>query len=112
MSKHAYDHQEMIVKQGGTKTNDNRVIALLLLYGTIVNVISVANAARILQNKAAAKRLQDQSTMSKQQTKSLPTNFRYDANKVCFICMFIFLCKRHRWQYQQLEQRWGALECL
>jgi hypothetical protein len=89
VSKHAYDHQEMIAKRGGTKAKDERVIALLLLYRTILNKISVADAARISQNKAAAKRLQDQSTRS--QTKSLPPNFRYDANKVCLVCMFTFL---------------------
>jgi hypothetical protein len=89
VSKHAHDHQEMIAKQGGTKAKDERVIALLLLYRTILNEISVADAARISQNKAAAKRLQDQSARS--QTKSLPPNFRYDANKVCLVCMFTFL---------------------
>ncbi len=89
VSKHTDDHQEMIAKRGGGKAKDERVIALLLLYRTNLNEISVADAARISQNKAAAKRLQDQSTRS--QTKSLPPNFRYDANKVCFICMFTFL---------------------
>jgi len=89
VSKHAHDHQEMIAKWGGTKAKDERVIALLLLYRTILNEISVANAARILQNKVAAKRLQDQST--RLQTKSLPPNFCYDANKVCLVCMFTFL---------------------
>ena len=89
VSKHAHDHQAMIAKRGGAKAKDERVIAFLLLYHTILNKISVANAARISQNKAAAKRLQDQSTRS--WTKSLPPNFRYDANKVCFICMFTFL---------------------
>jgi hypothetical protein len=89
VSKHAHDHQEMIVKRGGTKAKDERVIALLLLYRTILNKISVADATRISQNKVAAKRLLDQSTRS--QTKSLPPNFRYDANKVCLVCIFTFL---------------------
>ena len=89
VSKHAHDHQEMIVKRGGTKAKDERVIALLLLYRTILNEISVADATRISQNKVAAKRLQDQSTRS--QTKSLPPNFCYNANKVCSVCMFTFL---------------------
>jgi hypothetical protein len=89
VSKHAYDHQEMIAKRRGTKAKDERVIALLLLYRTILNEISVAEDVRISQNKAAAKRLQDQSTRS--QTKSLPPNFRYHMNKVCLVCMFTFL---------------------
>ena len=54
VSKHSHDHQEMIVKRGGTKTKDERVIALLLLYQTILNEISVADATRISQNKVAA----------------------------------------------------------
>ena len=83
VSKHAHDHQEMIARRGGTKAKDERVIALLLLYRTILNEISVADAARVSQNKAAAKRLQDQST--RLQMKTLPPNFCYDANKVCYI---------------------------
>ena len=90
VSKHAHDHQEMIARRGGTKSKDERVIALLLLYRTILEEISVADAARVSQNKVAAKRLlQDQSTTS--QTKTLPPNFRYDASKVCCIWMFTFL---------------------
>ena len=89
ISKHACDHQEMIVKWGGTKTKDEKVIALLLQYHTILKEISVANAACISQNKAVAMRLQNQS--ARLQTKSLPPNFRYDANKVCLVCMFTFL---------------------
>jgi hypothetical protein len=73
ISKHTCDHQEMILKRGGTKTKEEKVITLLLLYHTILNEISVADAARILQNKAAAKRLQNQST--RLQTKSLPPTF-------------------------------------
>ena len=89
ISKHTCDHQEMIVKRGGTKTKEEKVITLLLLYHTTLNEISVADAARILQNKAAAKRLQNQ--LTRLQTKSLPPNFRYDVNKVCLVCMFTFL---------------------
>lgn len=64
----------MIARQGETKSKDERVIALLLLYRTILNNISVADAAHVSQNKAAAKRLQDQ--LTRLQTKTLPPNFR------------------------------------
>ena len=80
----------MIVQRGGSESSDERVIALLLLYRTITNEISLADAARISQNQAAAARLQQQATLSRP-TKPLPANFRDDANKVCFICLIIFL---------------------
>ena len=91
ISKHANDYQEMIVQRGGRKTSDERVIALFLMYCTITNKISLADAARISQNQAAAARLQQQATLLSRPTKPLPANFRYDANKVCFICSITFL---------------------
>ena len=81
----------MIVQRGGRKTSDERVIALFLMYCTITNKISLADAARISQNQAAAARLQQQATLLSRPTKPLPANFRYDANKVCFICSITFL---------------------
>ena len=81
VSKHASDYQDMNVQQGGSKTSDERVIALVLMYCTIINEISIVDAARISQNKVAAKKLQQQATRSRQM-KPLPANFRYNANKV------------------------------
>jgi hypothetical protein len=73
ISKHANDYQEM------------------LMYCTITNEISLADAARISQNQAAAARLLQQATLLSRPTKPLPANFRYDVNKVCFICSITFL---------------------
>jgi len=90
VSKHASNHQEMHVQQGGSKTSDERVIALVLMYRTIMREISIADAARISHNKAAAKKLEQQASRSRQ-TKHLPANFCYDANKVCYFCSITFL---------------------
>jgi hypothetical protein len=85
VSKHASNHQEMNVQRGGSETSDERVIALVLMYRTIMHEITIADAARISHNKAAAKKLEQQASRSRQ-TKPLPANFRYDANKVCCYC--------------------------
>jgi hypothetical protein len=68
---------------GGSKTSDKRVIAHVLMYRTIMHQISIVDAACISHNKAAAKKLEQQASRSRQ-TKHLPANCRYDANKVCF----------------------------
>jgi hypothetical protein len=90
VSKHASDHQEMIIQQGGSETSDGRVMALVLMYRTIKNEISVADAAHISQNKAAAAKLQHQAMQSRPM-KPLPANFRYDKNKACHFCSITYL---------------------
>jgi hypothetical protein len=73
------------VKRGGSESDDSKVVALLLIYRFFIAEIDMAEVVHQLQNKAAAKSLQQQKSKP---VKPLPTNFCYDASKVCIVCFF------------------------
>jgi hypothetical protein len=85
IAKHVHNHQERIVKRGGSKSNDSKVVALLLMYHFFIAEIDMAKVILQSQNKAAAKSLQQHKSKP---VKPLPTNFCYDASKVCVVFVF------------------------
>jgi hypothetical protein len=56
------------------------------MYSFFIAEISLAEAIRQLQNRAAAMNLQQQQQKQKS-TKPLPPNFQYGASNVCILCL-------------------------
>jgi hypothetical protein len=76
---HIHNHQEKLCKNGGSVSTNSKVNALVLMYSFFLSEINLAEVIRQLQNKAAAKSLQQQKLKP---VKPLSMNFHYNANKV------------------------------
>jgi hypothetical protein len=106
IAKHIHDHQERIVKRGGSKLDDSKVVALLLMYCFFIAEIAVAEVVRQSQKKVPAKSLQQHKSMT---VKPLPTNFHYGTSKVCVV--FVFFCRSTDISWQRSSHPLYPLGC-
>jgi hypothetical protein len=79
IAPHIHNLQEKLCKNRGSVSTDSKVDALVLMYSFFLSEINLAEVVHQLQNKAAAKSLQQQKSKP---VKPLPTNFHYNTSKV------------------------------